>query len=112
MRNTESSVVALDVETGRPRWSFQTVHHDVWDYDVPAQPVLADLPQPAIIVSTKQGQVFVLDRRDGTPFCRHGKTGAPGRDGRRFLKSDAAMVGALAVAQGRYGKRHVGHHAL
>ena len=39
-----SSVVALDAATGRVVWHFQTVHHDIWDYDVPAQPVLFDLP--------------------------------------------------------------------
>jgi quinate dehydrogenase (quinone) len=64
-----SSVVAVDVVTGRERWSFQTVHHDVWDYDVPAQPMLLDLPQgPAVVVLTKRGQVFVLDRRTGAPL--------------------------------------------
>lgn len=68
-----SSIVAIDVATGRVRWSFRTVNHDVWDYDVPSQPVLADLPDeqgmlvPALIAPTKRGQLFVLDRRDGTP---------------------------------------------
>jgi membrane-bound PQQ-dependent dehydrogenase (glucose/quinate/shikimate family) len=68
-----TSVVALDVTTGNPRWSFQTVHHDLWDYDVAAQPVLADLPfgndrVPALIAPTKRGQFFVLDRRTGQPI--------------------------------------------
>ena len=68
-----SSVVALSLETGRPAWSFQTTHHDVWDYDVPAQPVLIDLPtpagvQPALIAATKRGQLFVLNRRTGAPI--------------------------------------------
>lgn len=68
-----SSVVALDIATGRERWSFQTVHHDVWDYDVPAQPMLIDFPTggttvPAVVVMTKRGQVFVLDRRTGQPL--------------------------------------------
>jgi quinoprotein glucose dehydrogenase len=69
-----SSVVALDLNTGRPRWSFQTTHHDVWDYDVPSQPVLVDLPtpgggvEPAVVQSTKRGEIFVLDRRDGHPI--------------------------------------------
>ena len=67
-----SAIVAIDVATGKPRWSFQTVHHDLWDYDVPSQPVLVDLPGPegtvpALIAPTKRGQLFVLDRRDGTP---------------------------------------------
>jgi quinoprotein glucose dehydrogenase len=68
-----SSVVALDIATGRVRWVFQTVHHDLWDYDVPAQPVLVDLvvrgqPVPALVQPTKQGDLFVLDRRSGTPL--------------------------------------------
>jgi quinoprotein glucose dehydrogenase len=70
-----SSVVALDALSGTVRWSFQTVHHDLWDYDVGAQPVLVDVPDgngrtPALIQPTKTGQVFVLDRRDGRPLSR------------------------------------------
>jgi membrane-bound PQQ-dependent dehydrogenase (glucose/quinate/shikimate family) len=70
-----SSVIALDAATGAVRWSFQTVHHDLWDYDVGAQPVLADLADangtvPALIQATKTGQVFVLDRRDGHPVSK------------------------------------------
>ena len=70
-----SSVVALDVETGNVRWSFQTVHHDIWDYDVPSQPVLFELPQPdgttvpALVQGTKRGELFLLDRRTGTPLA-------------------------------------------
>lgn len=43
-----SSVIALDAETGERRWRFQTVHHDLWDYDVPSQPTLLNLPTPAV----------------------------------------------------------------
>jgi quinoprotein glucose dehydrogenase len=69
-----SSVVALDVETGERRWSFQTVHHDVWDYDVGSQPTLVDLRiagkmVPALVQPTKTGQVYVLDRRNGRPVA-------------------------------------------
>ncbi len=68
-----TSIVALDVTTGNPRWTFQTVHHDLWDYDVGSQPVLVDLPfengrVPALIAPTKRGQFFVLDRRTGQPI--------------------------------------------
>lgn len=68
-----SSVVALDINTGQVRWVFQTVHHDLWDYDVPAQPVLVDLTVngqrvPALVQPTKQGELFVLDRRTGAPI--------------------------------------------
>ena len=68
-----SSVVALDLATGKERWVFQTVHHDLWDWDVPAQPALYDLPNgkggttPVLIQATKRGQIFVLDRRTGKP---------------------------------------------
>lgn len=67
-----ASVVALDVATGRLRWSFRTVHHDLWDYDIASQPIAVDLPdgQPALIVPTKRGQLFVLDRRTGKPIDR------------------------------------------
>lgn len=68
-----SAVVALELETGRVRWHFQTVHHDLWDYDVPAQPTLVDLTigserVPALVQPTKQGDLFVLDRRTGKPI--------------------------------------------
>ena len=67
-----SSIVALDLQTGRVRWSFQTVHHDLWDYDVPSQPSLVDLrigaaTVPVLVQPTKQGELFVLDRRTGQP---------------------------------------------
>ncbi len=70
-----SSVVALDAATGKERWKFQTVHHDLWDYDVPAQPMLIDFPvaggsTPALVQLTKRGQIFVLDRRTGQPLTR------------------------------------------
>ena len=68
-----SSLVALDVTTGRVRWSFQTVHHDLWDYDLPAQSSIVDLAlngrkSAALIVPTKRGEIFVLDRATGKPL--------------------------------------------
>ena len=67
-----NSVVALRAETGELVWSFQTVHHDVWDYDLPAQPTLARIDtgegmRDVVIQPTKQGFVFVLDRDTGKP---------------------------------------------
>jgi len=64
------SVVALDARTGGLRWHFQTVHHDLWDYDLAAPPVLVTLereggPVDAVVQVTKQGFVFVLDRDTG-----------------------------------------------
>lgn len=68
-----ASVVALNLDTGREVWHFNTVNHDIWDYDVPSQPNLAEIPDgkggtvPVVIQTTKRGQIFVLDRRTGTP---------------------------------------------
>ncbi|MDO8289033.1 MAG: pyrroloquinoline quinone-dependent dehydrogenase [Parvibaculum sp.] len=68
-----NSVVALNAATGEVVWSFQTVHHDVWDYDLPAQPTLATLtrdgaPVDVVIQVTKTGFMFVLERETGKPF--------------------------------------------
>ncbi|WP_277753463.1 membrane-bound PQQ-dependent dehydrogenase, glucose/quinate/shikimate family [Rosenbergiella epipactidis] len=72
-----SAIVALDVNTGKVRWKYQTVHHDLWDQDLPAQPVLADIPEtsgakptPAVLVPTKAGQIFMFDRRTGRPLTK------------------------------------------
>jgi quinoprotein glucose dehydrogenase len=66
------SVVALNVETGQRVWAFKTVHHDIWDYDNPAQPTLAmvdwhGVPQAAVLQATKQGLLFTLNRDTGQP---------------------------------------------
>ena len=69
-----SSVVAIDGTSGNIRWSYQTVHHDIWDYDVPSQPTLIDLPGEngekvkALVQPTKRGEVFVLNRETGEPL--------------------------------------------
>jgi quinoprotein glucose dehydrogenase len=78
-----SSVVALDLRTGQVRWVFQTVHHDLWDMDVPAQPSLIDLQMengvvPALVQPTKQGDIYVLDRRTGQPILPVTEKPAPG----------------------------------
>jgi len=67
------SVVALDCKSGKMRWYYQTLHHDLWDYDLPAAPVLAEVKRegktiPAVAQITKQGFVFVLDRETGKPL--------------------------------------------
>ncbi len=71
-----SSVIALDAGSGKVVWHFQTVHHDVWDYDVPSQPALFEFPAgvtgqtpvPALVQATKMGHLFFLDRETGVPI--------------------------------------------
>jgi glucose dehydrogenase len=68
-----NSVVALECKTGQRRWHFQTVHHDVWDYDLPAAPVLVEVKRdgktiPAVAQVTKTGFLFLLHRETGEPL--------------------------------------------
>ena len=68
-----NSLVALHVGTGAVAWHFQVVHHDLWDYDIPAQPALFTWRRdgrsvPAVAVGTKMGHLFILDRRNGRPL--------------------------------------------
>jgi quinoprotein glucose dehydrogenase len=66
------SIVALDVKTGKKIWSFQTLHHDLWDHDLSAPPVLGDITVngrkiKAVMVAGKQAVLFTLDRVTGAP---------------------------------------------
>ncbi|MCB1680187.1 MAG: pyrroloquinoline quinone-dependent dehydrogenase [Halioglobus sp.] len=68
-----NSTVALDADTGAVVWYFQVSHHDVWDYDLASQPVVADIRKdgkvfPVVIQATKQGWLFVFDRDTGKPY--------------------------------------------
>jgi alcohol dehydrogenase (cytochrome c) len=68
-----ASIVALDAKTGRYRWHFQQVHHDIWDYDGPSPVVLFDLElngamRKGIAQPSKTGWVYILDRTNGTPL--------------------------------------------
>jgi quinoprotein glucose dehydrogenase len=68
-----NSLVALDVKTGKRRWHFQMVHHDIWDYDTPMAPNLLDVtidgkPRKIVAQSTKQGWLYVFDRVTGEPI--------------------------------------------
>lgn len=67
-----TTILALDAETGERRWHFQTVHHDIWNYDMPAQPNLLDVTidgraRKILAQTTKQSFVYVLDRETGEP---------------------------------------------
>src|SRR5262245_55157267 len=68
-----NTLVAVNAETGKRIWHFQTVHHELWDYDLPPSPVLFDLVKngqtiPALAQSGKLGLMFILDRTTGTPI--------------------------------------------
>lgn len=95
-----SSVVALDSDTGAVRWSFQTTHHDLWDYDVPAQPTLVDLPGgiKGLLQPTKRGQIFFLDRATGKPLLPVAEKPVPhdGVPGERVSPSQPYSVGIPA----------------
>jgi len=67
-----NSIVALDARTGRRLWHFQTVHHDLWDYDLPNAPKLMTITRggkqiPIVVLAAKHGFVFAFDRRTGEP---------------------------------------------
>ena len=77
-----SSIVALDLNSGQMRWVRQTVHHDLWDMDIPAQPTLVDINTatglvPALVGPTKQGDIYVLNRRTGEPILPVNEAPAP-----------------------------------
>lgn len=67
-----NSVLAIDAATGKKKWHFQTVHHDLWDWDLPMPPALVTITrdgkrQDVAVQVTKQGFVFVFDRETGAP---------------------------------------------
>lgn len=77
-----SSLVAIDVTTGKPVWHFQTVRYDLWDYDLGSQPSLVDIPTdngsiPAVVLPSKQGQIYVLNRKTGEALFPVGDRAAP-----------------------------------
>lgn len=108
-----SSVVAIEAATGKERWKYQTTHHDVWDYDVPAQPMLIDFPDgrgrtnPAIVVFTKRGQIFVLDRRTGAPLVEtvERRTPQDAAPGEWLSPTQPYPVGMPAVTAGQVTER-------
>ncbi len=81
-----TSIVAIDAETGKLRWYFQTTHHDIYDWDLNSPPVLAEIATadgkkvPAVIQNTKQGYLFVLDRATGKPLLPVQEKSVPASD--------------------------------
>jgi quinate dehydrogenase (quinone) len=71
-----ASVLALNATTGEEKWVYQTVHNDLWDFDLPMQPTLMDFAKPdgtkvpAVVIGTKAGQIYVLDRHTGQPLTK------------------------------------------
>ena len=68
-----NSLVAVDIETGKYKWHFQTIHHDLWDHDPPAPPALFDIVRggttiPALALTTKSGYMYILNRETGQPI--------------------------------------------
>lgn len=70
------TIVAVDINTGQERWHFRTTNKDLWDFDLPSQPSLYDLPDPStggtipiLVQTTKRGQIFVLNRETGKPVA-------------------------------------------
>jgi quinoprotein glucose dehydrogenase len=77
-----NSLVALDARTGKRLWHFQAIHHDIWDHDLPAQPVLFDVKRggktiPAVAAISKAGLLFILDRTNGKPIYDVKETPVP-----------------------------------
>lgn len=77
-----SSIVALDIKTGERQWHYQLTHHDIWDWDIPSAPVLADLPngRKVLMSVTKQSWVFTFDRATGEPIWPIVETPVPAGD--------------------------------
>jgi quinate dehydrogenase (quinone) len=107
MEKYASSVVALDAATGEVRWSFQSVHHDLWDFDVPMQPTLTDFPNasgaatPAVVFGTKHGQIFVLDRATGKPLTKVEEVPAPAGNlkGERYSPTQPLSTGMPEIGR-------------
>ncbi len=108
-----SALVALDASTGLPRWAFQTTHHDLWDYDLAAQPTLFNLTVagqnvPAVAQATKTGEIFVLDRRTGKPLLPIVERPVPQRgtvEPARLAKTQPFSVGMPSFGGARLTER-------
>ena len=114
-----SALVALDINTGKRAWSYQTVHHDLWDMDLPSQPTLVDLPTangvvPAVLAPAKTGNLFVLDRRTGALIVPAPERPVPqGAAPGDHVVADAALLRADLPARAEPDRRrHVGRDDL
>ena len=100
-----SSVVALDIQTGERQWHYQLTHHDIWDWDIPSAPVLADLPngQEVLMQVTKQGWVYTFDRATGEPIWPIEELPVPAGDVPREWYSPTQPIPTLPAPFDRQG---------
>ena len=109
-----NSVVALRAATGKIAWHFQTVHHDLWDYDNAAPPALITLPdgKDAVLQATKTAQLFVLDRDTGAPLFPVEERAVPKSDvaGEADF-ADAAALRAIYRVSHAHRQGHLGRDA-
>ena len=103
-----NSVVAVNVRTGAYVWHFQTIHHDLWDHDPPAPPVLFDIPSeggaiPALGVTTKSGYLYVLNRETGDPIFGVEERPVPSSDVPGEQASPTQPIPVLPAPLGRVG---------
>ena len=104
-----NSVVALDVETGAYKWHFQTTHHDLWDYDIPQPPVLADVEitgrlTPILTIASKTAYMYILNRDTGQPVFGIAERPVPPSDvpGERAWPTQPIPVKPPPLARVRY----------
>ncbi|MBD8592235.1 glucose/quinate/shikimate family membrane-bound PQQ-dependent dehydrogenase [Pseudomonas sp. CFBP 8758] len=96
-----ASILALNATTGEEKWVYQTVRNDLWDFDLPMQPTLMDFPKPdgssvpAVVIGTKAGQIYVLDRATGQPLTAVQDIPVKGSDipGEPYAKTQPLSVG-------------------
>jgi quinohemoprotein ethanol dehydrogenase len=93
-----ASIVALDLKTGQRKWHFQEVHHDLWDYDGPSAPVLADItyhgrPRKILMHGSKTGMMYILDRTNGTPLIGIEERSVPQQPEQKTAKTQPFPIG-------------------
>lgn len=100
-----ASMLAVDATTGKEKWVYQTVHNDLWDFDVPMQPSFVDFPgeggktTPALVFGTKAGQIFVLDRATGQPLTKVEERAVPAGniEGETYSPTQPFSVGMPSI---------------
>jgi quinoprotein glucose dehydrogenase len=109
-----SSIVALDITTGQPKWHFQTTHHDVWDMDLPIGPSLVDLPMggkmvKALVQTSKRGEFWVLDRTTGQPIVKTIEKPVPtdGVPGENLSPTQSYPVGMPSLTPANLVEHHL-----